>query len=244
MYILGEAWLRLLCFDFDGVRRLSKIVMRSDTEPHASWLRTVSRIASGYAELLQGNHIAAYQCFSQVRDPQITPKFFLHWHWRMFARLGMIEARLQAADIADAQREVDDFLASAHSLPCPNIRAMAWEIKSRVAKAERDFDGARTCIHKALTILDRFDIPVAAWQVHRTAWDLYAGERDRERADGHWARSKDMIMRIADSFDYDEPLRESLLIPPPVVRRVLAVAREGLQGCGSDSVASLPMSGK
>ena len=220
MYIGGEAWLRLLCFDFDGVRRLSNIVMRSDAEQHAFWLRTVSRIASGYAELLQGNHLEAYQCFSQVGDRRITPKFFLHWHWRLYGRLGMIEARLQAGDIADAHRHSDEFLASALSHPCPNMHSLAWEIKSRVVRAETDLDSARACMDNALAILDKFDIPVAGWQVHRTAWDLYANEGDRERAEEHRRRAQELVMRIADSLEHDEPLRESLLTAPPV-RRVL-----------------------
>jgi hypothetical protein len=101
------------------------------------------------------------------------------------------------------------------------MRALAWEMKSRVARAENDFDGALACIDHALAILDRFNIPVAAWQVHRTAWDLYADIGDRESADGHHARTRELIMRIADSFDDDEPLRESLLTAPPV-RRVLS----------------------
>ena len=216
--ILGESWLRTLCFDFEGVRRLSKIV--SDAEPHAAWMRTVSRISSGYAELYRGNPTEALQYFSEVRDPRITSNFILHWRWRLHAQLGMTEARLQAGDIANAHREADDVLASALSAADHNMRALAWEMKSRVARAENDFDGARVCIDHALAILDRFDIPVAAWQVHRTAGDLYADVGDRERAGGHRARAKELILRIADSFDCDEPLRESLLTAPPV-RRVL-----------------------
>jgi hypothetical protein len=130
----------------------------------------------------------------------------------------MIEAQLMAADIADAHRDADEFLESARSLPCPNMRALAWEIRSRVARAEGDMDAARGCMQNALAILDDFDIPVAGWQVHRTAWDLYAGEGDWERAHRHRASSADLIMKIADSFDDHEPLRESLLTAPPVQR--------------------------
>ena len=218
--IMGESWLRTLCFDFEGVRRLTKIVMRSDAEQHAAWMRTVSRISSGYAELYRGNLVKSLQCFSQVRDPRITPNLILHWRWRLHAQLGMTEARLQAGDIADAHGEADDALASALSTADPNMRALAWEMKSRVARAENDFDGARVCIDHALAILHRFDIPVAAWQVHRTAGDLYAEAGDQERAGGHRARAKELILKIADSFDCEEPLRESLLTAPPV-RRVL-----------------------
>ena len=37
VYVWGEAWLRRLCFDFEGVRRVTKFVMRSDPEPHSAF---------------------------------------------------------------------------------------------------------------------------------------------------------------------------------------------------------------
>lgn len=225
--ILGELWLRTLCFDFEGVRRLSKIVMGSHADQHVSWIRTVSRISSGQAELYRGNPVEALQCFSQVHDPRITSNFILHWRWRLQAQLGMTEARLQAADVAGAHREADEVLASALSAADPHMRALAWEMKSRVARAENDLDGARLCIDRALAILDVFDIPVTAWQIHSSACNLYADRGDRERAAGHRARAKEVIMGIADSFEHDEPLRESLLKAPPV-RHVLVEASKSL----------------
>jgi DNA-binding winged helix-turn-helix (wHTH) protein/tetratricopeptide (TPR) repeat protein len=223
--VLGESWLRTLCFDFEGVRHLSKIVMRSNAEQHATWMRTVSRISSGYAELYRGNPTEALQCFSQVRDPRITSNFILHWRWRLQAQLGMTEARLQAADTADAHREADDVLAAALSAADPNMHALAWEMKSRVASAEKDLDSARGYMDNALAIVHKFDIPVAAWQVHGAAWDLYRDEGDNARADGHRACARELIMRLADSFEYDEPLRKSLLTARPVQRILGNAAR-------------------
>ena len=141
----------------------------------------------------------------------------------------MTEAQLEAGNIADAHREADDVLASALSGADLGMRARAWEIKSRVARAGKDRDGARECIDSALAILGRFDIPVVGWQVHRTARDLYLDEGDRERAEGHQARAKEFIMRIADSFEQGEPLRESLLTAPPV-RRILGQAKSAEGG--------------
>lgn len=218
--VLGESWLRTHCFDFEGVRRLNKIVMRSNAEQHATWMRTVSRIASGYAELYRGNPVEALQWFSQVRDPGITSSFILHWRWRLHAQLGLAEAHLRAANIAAAQREADDALAAALSGTDANMRALAWEMKSRVAGAEGNLDSARACMDKALAILDKFDIPVAAWQVHRTAWDLYGEIGENRKAEEHRARAHKVILSLADSFEPGEPLRDSLLAAAPV-RRVL-----------------------
>ena len=217
MYIFGDAWLRLLCFDFKGVQGVS---MRIDAEEHAAWTRTVSRIASGYAEFYQGRYGEALQQFAQVRDFQITPRFFLHWHWRMHAVLGTIEALLGGGDMASARREADSFLESALAAAEPNMRALAWEIKARVVRAASDFDEARRCIENALPILERFEIPVTVWQVHRTASDLYADQGDMERAGGHRARAIEVIRQLADSFEQGDPLIESFLSAPPV-RRIL-----------------------
>jgi tetratricopeptide (TPR) repeat protein len=216
--ILGESWLRTLCFDFEGVRRLRKLVMRSDAEQHASWMRTASRISSGYAALYRENLVEALQSFSQVRDPRITPNFILHWRWRLHAQLGMTEARLQAGDIAGAHREADSLLQSALSAADPGMRALAWEIKSRVARAGKDRASARVYIDNAVAILDKFDIPMAAWHVHRTAGDLCADEGDHRSAGENRTRAKDFIVKMADSFEPGEPLRQSFLTAPPVRR--------------------------
>jgi tetratricopeptide (TPR) repeat protein len=218
MYMFAEAWLRLLCFDLDGAHRLGEIGLRSDVWKHAARFQAISGVARGYAALRRRDHDQALQCFSQVLDPEITPRFFAHWYFRLHARLGVIEARLLAADPGSARREVDDLLAGALRGAEPNVRALAWEIKSRVARAEKDFDGARACIDNALAIVDQFDIPVAGWRVHSSACDLYGDAADRERAYGHRTRAKELIMRIADSFEHDEPLRVSLLKAPPVRR--------------------------
>ena len=152
MWVLGEAWLRLLCFDFAGVRRVAEITMSSDVESHAIWTRTAARIAAGYHEIAKGNHEKAWELFAEVRDYDITPKFFLHWHWRMHAALGATEARLSAGDIPNARREADGFLESALSVADPNLRAFAWEINSRVARAEGNARTARAHIENALAV--------------------------------------------------------------------------------------------
>jgi tetratricopeptide (TPR) repeat protein len=223
IYIYSEAWLRSLCFDYDGVRLLGTLIMRSNSEQHALRARTIAAVASGYLEIQSGRHNEALVCFADVRDFRTTPKFFLHWYWRLQAELGAAEAWLSAGEIANARREADGFLASALSAGDPNMRALGWEIKSRVARAEKDFDHARECINNALMILDSFDIPVAGWRVHATASDLCSYENVHERANWHCARARELIMRLADSFESDEPLRESLLTAA-AVRRLFADA--------------------
>jgi tetratricopeptide (TPR) repeat protein len=214
----GESWLCALCYDFDGVRRLGAPDRGRDEALQGAWTRAVAKIYDGYARVMRGDFEEASRCFDQVRDLQITPKFFLHWHWRMHAELGATEARLAAGDLENASREADGFLASALSVPDPNMRALAWEVQARVARARQRPDHARESLDKAFAIMDDFDLPLIAWQVHRTAWDLNSDLGNREQAERHRAEAKEQVLRIADSFEYDEPLRKFLLTAPPVRR--------------------------
>jgi len=68
----------------------------------------------------------ALQSFAKVLDPKRTPKFFLHWYWRMNAQLGLSSVWLASGDLRKARLEADRFLQSALSTAEPNLQALAW----------------------------------------------------------------------------------------------------------------------
>ena len=218
MYIFGDAWLRLLCFDFDGVQRVCQINVRA----------TRKSMPPGRGPFRGSRQ--AMQIFTRGTTPKpcsTSPKSAISRSRRGFSCTGDGECKRCLArskrcyareTVANARREADGFLESARSVAEPNMRARAWEIRARVAKAANDFDEAVRCIEAALPILDKFEIPVAAWQVHRTAWQVFAGEGDRERLDQSRAPAIEVIMRLADSFEQGDPLIESFLTAPTIRR--------------------------
>src|SRR5262249_32089226 len=147
-----------------------------------------------------------------------TPKFFLHWFWRMMARLGLSEVGLRSNKLAHARSNADDFLESSLTTADPYLQALAWELQSRISIAEQNSDRAEMAVQKALKIVEGFEIPIVAWQVHATAWDLYRKTGDKEKANGHLELSASSVLRIANSFLRDEPLRETFLKAAPVQR--------------------------
>ena len=218
-FIIIEGWLRTWCFDYEGARQLAEFVSRADQEQHAVQRRTVSTLAAGYTSLMQEKFDEALRCFARIRDPRGPAVFFLHWYWRMRAELGATEAQLSAGNLAEARREADIFQKSAQSTAEPNLRALGWEMKARVALAGKDFPSARQFIDRALAIVNDFDIPATAWRVHATAWELCRCEGN-DSATVHRSHARESIMRLADSFDSTEPLREIILRAPEVRRLV------------------------
>jgi DNA-binding winged helix-turn-helix (wHTH) protein/tetratricopeptide (TPR) repeat protein len=213
IFIFREAWLRSLCFDFQGVRRLGAVNIRIDPDRHAVQPAAIALVAAGRAELDQENYGKALEYFAQVLDTNATPNFFVHWHWRIQAHIGLTAALLRSGDIARARLEADRCLESAHSTADPNLKALALEMTARVAFADHDLPGSGQHIQNALAIVKEFDVPVAAWRVHAAAWELCP---NREEAERHRAIARDTLWKIANSFDADEPLRASLLSAAPV----------------------------
>jgi hypothetical protein len=100
-------------------------------------------------------------------------------------------------------------------------QALAWEANARVAMAELDVPRARDCIAKALSTMEGFEVPLAAWRVHATASELHQSSADRDLAARHLALSRETIMRLANSLPAEEPLRR-IFLSAPMIRKILA----------------------
>jgi DNA-binding winged helix-turn-helix (wHTH) protein/tetratricopeptide (TPR) repeat protein len=225
-----EAWLRTIAFDFENARQLCEITMSSEAERSARRPKTVALLFTGYAELELGRSEKAVLCFKQILDQPLYPRYFLQWYWRMSAQLGLSNAWLASGNIAEARHVADTFLAAALATADPSTQALAWEMKARVAMAEKDLAGAEDCVGNAQTILQKFEIPNAAWRVHATAWQLYRRAKNGGVAEANRARAQACILKIANSFAEDEPLRETFLSARPVARILGASANKGAVG--------------
>src|SRR5215469_5739727 len=176
LFNFREAWLRTLVLDFDGTRRICDTIFKTKAEYPTGQPDTIARIAAGYSrvatayvELDRQEYDHAIEHFRQVRNPELTPKFFLHWIWRMNAQLGLSNVWLLSGNVLNARLEADLFLESALSTADPHLQALAWEMKTRVAMSEHDWMGARDYVQQALAIVEKFEVLVPAWQVHATA---------------------------------------------------------------------------
>jgi len=217
LFVFREAWLRTLVLDYEGARQLGDAVADDETAYLRGQPRVIARVAEGYLEIDRGNYERAVLCFQQVLDPDLTPRFFLHWYWRLQAQLGMANAWLAAGNLTKARLETDRFLEPVLSTADPNLQVLACDLDMRVAIAEKNWKRAEGSLQNGLAILEEFEIPVAGWRVHATAYDLYRQKR-KHSAELHRARAEVYIRSLADSFAPDEPLRSTFLAAAPVSR--------------------------
>jgi DNA-binding winged helix-turn-helix (wHTH) protein/tetratricopeptide (TPR) repeat protein len=226
---IREAWLRTIALDFEGARHLCEGMIRSNPGYPKAQPKTISRFATANAALAQGNYDEALQNFKQILDKEVTPKFFLHWYWRLQAQLGLGNAWLASGHLMNARAEASRFLESALSTADPNLQALAWDLAARVAMAEENWAAGEKDIEEALTILDRFQVPTVAWRIHTTAREMSRHAKKNREAERHRERAVEYIRALANSFAPDEPLRESFLaaIPVGLILRERAVSGTG-----------------
>src|SRR5262249_4060993 len=143
------------------------------------------------SELARGRADKAARCFQEILDPEVTPKFFLHWHWRLSARLGLCGVWIASDKRKQARAEAEGALEAALSTDDPNLRALAHDARARVAIQEKGWKSAEDDLKAALALAEEFEIPTTAWRVHATAADLFrrsgrdaAAKKHRASAEG------------------------------------------------------------
>jgi len=215
-----KAWLLLQVRDLDGARRMAEELLGQHTEEPAGQVRTTSLLTLAFVDLESGRVDQALQGFTKVCERPALPRFFLDWHSKLLGQLGLAAARLAKGDLKGANQVADALVKAAGSSASPAIKAVAWDVKAKIALAGNEWDVARHGIERSLSILSRTDAPCAAWKIHDTASAYYKHSGDLDTAEQHRAESQDAIMVMVRSFPVGHPLRNSLLAGEPI-RKIL-----------------------
>lgn len=161
-----------MAFDFEGARRICQATGKPGGEHPDGQAYTIDQMAAGYAAHHAGKYAQAIEHFRNVHDPAVRTKFFLHWGWPMMAQLESSNAWLMSGGLFKARAAADGYLESALSTADPQMRALAWEMKTRVGWP-KTIGETRAILSGEPAIVDKFEILVAAWQTFATAWQVH-----------------------------------------------------------------------
>jgi tetratricopeptide (TPR) repeat protein len=212
----SQAWLHFQMRDLEGARRIAEELLATNTEEPAGQVRTTALITLAFADLESGNLDKAVEGFTHVCQRRALPRFFLDWHSRLIAQLGLAAALLEKGDLAGAHEAADALGEAAVVSANPALRAVACEIKARVALAAGEWDVAKESVARALAYLGDSDVPCAAWKIHGTAAAYHLKTGDRQAAERHRALSEAAVRTMVESLPAGDPLRDSMLSAAPV----------------------------
>jgi tetratricopeptide (TPR) repeat protein len=226
---LNRAWLHLHAMDFDGALAICNstlpLVRYPELRPTPDFPipRPVIRIClilTGTAETALGNYESALEHLLLARADMDPPRIIFDWYWRMPLESALTELWLAKGDLAQARSQADRFLEIALATAEHTWQALAWEVNARVAIAEFDLTRAHECINNGLSAMEGFEVPLAAWRVYATAFELYRNSGDQDLAERHLALSRATIMKLANSMPAEEPVRQKFL-SAPMIRKII-----------------------
>jgi hypothetical protein len=165
-----------------------------------------------------GDYARALEDLSAARSEMDRQTVSLDWYWSMPLAAGVTELWLAKGDHARAHLEAERFLGLSLATAEPTWQGFAWEVNARVALESGDQARARDCIGKALTTVEEFEAPLAAWRVHATAAEIDEESGTPKSAHSHRDASRAAILQLANSLAEQEPLRKIFLSAPAVVR--------------------------
>jgi hypothetical protein len=129
------------------------------------------------------------------------------WYCRLFVESALTELWIHRGEAMQARSQAERFLSITLKTSERTFQALAWEANARVSMAELDWASAQDHIAKALSMIESYEVPLAAWRVHATAAQLNerAGRADLALRSREVSRAT--VLKLANSLPPDEPLR-------------------------------------
>ncbi|MEJ0039662.1 MAG: AAA family ATPase [Gammaproteobacteria bacterium] len=222
-----RAWVHLHALDFKGVLEiclpfapLLRALEGTGTSelPAAVSLAQlhIAMICRGSAAAALGDSTQALEDLSNASRDMDRNIVLFDWYWRMQLEAALTQVWLAKGDLASADAAAKRLLERALTTADRTWQAIAWDVNARVALANGDQDRAMEYISNGVSTVQGVEVPLAAWQVHATATDIFERSGHRESATSHRDAGRDTILRLADSLGEHESLRETFLSAPRV----------------------------
>jgi len=203
--------------DFDGARAICESVL-----PEAKWrsLNRSCRLLAACADVGRGAHDAALEQLLTLRDEMERQPLMEDFRYQMRLLWALSEIWRAKGNLPQARLESERFLIATHATDERTWRVQALDSNAKLAIAEADLPRALDCMKKGLQEMDGFELPLAAWRLHETAFNIYERLGDRDRAESHLQLSRAAIAKLANSMPIDEPLRK-IFLSAPAIRTIL-----------------------
>jgi len=168
-------------------------------------------VTLGAAQAGLGKYDAALEHLEAARQQMLENPVIFHWYWRIAVEWALAQLWIARGDPARAGCHAKDLLALTARSAEATWRALALEVAAHIAMCERDLPRAREHITEALSVVERFEIPVAAWRVQVLAAKFFESAGDNASAQHHRELAQAATLRLERSLPPGHAFRKRLL---------------------------------
>ena len=220
LFRLELAWLYEQVGDFPEALSLCEAVRKESQTIHLEYGQLLSTVLLGHAHLGFEEYDRAFTCFTDITQRLQRERLLMDWICRMPLLLGMSEYWLKQKNFARARHEAEQLCILAARPGERTYLALGYRLLAEIALAQSKWEEAEKAVTQAIVVLDGVEAPLAEWRVYATAARFAEQRRQHAQARARWNRSKSVLLRLAESLEQDDPLRQTFLTQP-VVQEIL-----------------------
>lgn len=187
-----RGFLYLMAGDYQAIKdvctKLGFYKDKTDHQPAALYTPVLPNeirhctLLAGIAEAGLGNLDLGIDILKKLEREMLERPVLTDWYWLFVLEWSLANALLQAGDIEQARLHADCMLERSDKTLEVTWRAMARELRCRIAMEEHELDHASRLIHDALHLVEVMGAPMAEWTIHRTAARLLRAGGDHANA--------------------------------------------------------------
>ncbi len=162
--------------------------------PEARELEFRALLAESWARMLNGELRPALDLLVRARELSEQQGFSDVERADVLYRMGVCRYKLTSINTAQTLLSEALDLADRSGVPCDRLRSHILEWRSRCSRRQRDFEGAREDIERALELAERLDDTLTI--AHITFQASLVAERD-----GQWLRARALAERAKELYE-------------------------------------------
>ncbi len=167
------------------------------------------RLLAGAAEAGLGNLDEGIGILQKLELEVLEQPVITDWYWLFVLEWSLANALLRSGNVEQARLHGERMLDRSDRTAEVTWRAMARELRCRIAMAENDLESASLLIHDALRLIEVMGAPMAEWRVHRTAAQVLRMRGDTTQTLLHEQLFVKKAQRLLDSLPAGHRLQQT-----------------------------------
>jgi tetratricopeptide (TPR) repeat protein len=218
---------QVLALDFAGAQAGCASVSPGPDRYLRTFPRHFCLTLDGAAAAGLGDHEGALDRLLRVGEEMDREPQLLDWYWRLLQGWALAGLWLSTGELDRAREEGKLLITNACATEERTWQALAWDVNARIALAGGDPRRAGDLVERGLAAIDGVEAPVAAWQVHATAAEVFEEFGETGSAHSHRKSSRDTVLLLAASLEPYPASRQTFLGSPAVARVLDTAAAAG-----------------
>jgi DNA-binding winged helix-turn-helix (wHTH) protein/tetratricopeptide (TPR) repeat protein len=207
---LTLGWLHAEALDFECARKCCEEALNAEVEANP-FTFFIGRNLMAKACIGLRDYPGALAQFHEIQDRIDADGVGMDYTICQHFYSNFCQYWLETGDLARAHKEAARLYEISALPPERTYLALSHSLLAKIAMAEKKFDEAKAHVLRAVSIVERANLPLAAWRVYATAAILYDGIGEQAEAAAARRLSRQVIDSLCQSLSQDEPLRTTLI---------------------------------